>query len=195
MPEIHRQSSADPICVIGLCGSLRAGSYTRRAVELALAGAAEAGARTELVDLETFDLPFCIGDNDAYAGHAGVAALRRAVRGAQGAIWGTPEYHGSLSGVLKNALDLTDIEDWRGKVLGLVGISGGSTGPTSAINAMRHVGRGLDAWVLPRQVAIAAAHKAFDDQGEPLADQLRQRLVKLGRETARFARLHAYHAH
>jgi hypothetical protein len=57
------------------------------------------------------------------------------------------------------------------------------------------VGRGLDAWVLPRQVAIAAAHKAFDAQGEPLAVEMRERLLKLGRETARFARLHAQHGH
>ncbi len=185
---------SNPIRVIGFCGSLRPGSYTRRAVELALAGAAEAGAETEFIELGKLDLPFCFGDSDALADHPGVDYLRKTVQNAHGAIWGTPEYHGSLSGVLKNSLDLTDLDDWRGRVIGLVGISGGSTGPTSAINAMRHVGRGLDAWVLPRQVAIAAAHKAFDPQGEPISADLRERLLKLGRETTRFARIHALHA-
>lgn len=183
-----------PVRVIGLCGSLRPGSFTRHAVELALAGADEAGAEVEFIELGKLDLPHCNGRGADWAAHTGIAYLRNAVQLAHGAIWGTPEYHGSLSGVLKNALDLTELEDWRGRVIGLLGISGGSTGPTSAINAMRHVGRGLDAWVLPRQVAIAAAHKVFDPQGEPISPDLRERLLKLGRETARYSRIHAMHA-
>lgn len=184
-----------PVKILGFCGSLRPKSFTRHAVRIALEGARAAGVEVEFVDLAQLALPFCNGGDEVQAAHPGVIRLRKLVQEAHGAIWGTPEYHGSFSGVLKNALDLTDLDDWRGKVLGLVGISGGGTGPTSAINALRHVGRGLDAWVLPRQVSIAAAHKAFDPQGEPLAADLRERLLKLGRETARFAKVHAPHHH
>lgn len=187
--------SSAPVKILGFCGSLRPGSFTRHAVRIALEGARAAGAEIEFVDLAALDLPFCIGGDTSQQGLPNVAALRQKVRQAQGAIWGTPEYHGSLSGVLKNALDLTDPDDWRGKVIGLLGISGGSTGPNSAINAVRHVGRGLDAWVLPRQVAVAAGHKNFDSQGEPSTPELRERLLKLGRETARFAQVHASHPH
>ncbi|HEY4312845.1 MAG TPA: NAD(P)H-dependent oxidoreductase [Pirellulales bacterium] len=89
---------------------------------------------------------------------------------------------GSFSGVLKNALDLTELEDWQGKLISLIGVSGGSMGPLGALSGLRDVGRGLHAWVLPRQVAIAAAHKVFDEQGQP-QDKLRDRLFKFGRLT------------
>jgi multimeric flavodoxin WrbA len=46
------------IFVAGICGSLRTGSYTRRAVECALLGAAEAGAQTQLIDLSEYQLVF-----------------------------------------------------------------------------------------------------------------------------------------
>ena len=189
----HAENSA--VKILGFCGSLRSNGFTRHAVRIALEGARETGADVELVDFAQLALPFCTGSDEVQAAHPGVIQLRKMVQEAHGAIWGTPEYHGSFSGVLKNALDLTDLDDWRGKVVGLVGVSGGSTGPTSAINALRDVGRGLDAWVLPRQVAIAAPHKVFDAAGEPLAADLRERLLKLGRETARFARVHAPHKH
>jgi len=168
--------------VIGISGSLRPQSHTRRAVEAALAGAAAAGAQVEFVDLRTFALPFCPGSASALADYPDVARLRKIIQQADAAILGSPEYHGSFSGVLKNAIDVTELEDWQGRLIALVGISGGSQGPAGALSGLRDVGRGLHAWVLPQQVAIAAAHKAFDEHGQ-LHEEVRQRLEKLGRQT------------
>ena len=63
--------------------------------------------------------------------------LRRTVQGAHSIIWGTPEYHGGPSGVLKNALDLMGFDEFQGKVVGLVGTSGGEMGATNALNSPR----------------------------------------------------------
>lgn len=120
-----------------------------------------------------------------------VERLRQEIRHADGIVLGTPEYHGSFSGVLKNALDLTDPEDWRGRMIAHAGISGGSAGPGSALVGLRSVGRGLYAWVLPGQVAIASAHKAFDEQGQPHSPDIAERLMQLGGELTHFARVHA----
>ncbi len=49
------------IRVVGINGSLRDGSYTRLAVGLALQGAEEVGAQTQLIDLREYDLIFCVG--------------------------------------------------------------------------------------------------------------------------------------
>lgn len=183
--------SRSPVRIIGLAGSLREKSYTRHAVEIVLEGARAAGANAELLDLRQLHLPFCTGSASIGESFPDVVRLRREVQVADGFVLGTPEYHGSFSGLLKNALDLTELEDWRGKVIGLVGISGGSAGPGSALVGLRTVGRGLAAWVLPGQVSIASAHKSFDERGRIQSDDLVKRLTDLGRELTRFTLLHA----
>ena len=50
------------VFVVGICGSLRRGSYTRMAVQIALQGAEEAGAETQLIDLKDYDLSKWVSD-------------------------------------------------------------------------------------------------------------------------------------
>ncbi len=179
----------DQVHVVGLPGSLSDESYTRMTVRSALDGADAAGATTELVDLRELDLPFCDGrDDEAYP--EDVFELRRRVGRAHGIILGTPEYHGSYSGVLKNALDLMGFEEFEGKMIGLVAVSGGRLGGLAAMNALRDVGRALHAWVVPSQVGVPRAWDVFDNDGQPTDDRVAQRLRKVGEEVVRFARLH-----
>lgn len=181
-------SDLEQVHVVGLPGSLRGSSYTRRTVRLALKGAEAAGATTELVDLRELDLPFCDGREDEDYPED-VFELRRRVGRAQGIILGTPEYHGSYAGVLKNALDLMGFDEFEGKMVGLVAVSGGSMGGLAAMNALRDVGRALHAWVVPSQAGVPKAWDVFDD-GRPGDDRIAQRVRGVGEEVVRFARLH-----
>lgn len=176
--------------MLGIAGSLRSGSDTAKAVGIALRGARSVGAQTELLDLRALALPFCDGREDESTYPAGVAELRAKVRAAQGVVLGTPEYHGSYSGVLKNALDLCGFEEFEGKMVGLVGVSGGKLGATGALASLRTVGRVLHAWVVPEQVGIAHAGQAFDPHGGLLDKGLEERVLEVGRQVARFAFLH-----
>jgi Predicted flavoprotein len=116
-------------------------------VEAALEGAAESGAETRLIDLNGYNLIFRAGqDETGYP--SDVARLRAEVKQADGIILGTPEYHGSLSGVLKNALDLMGFDEFEGKMIGLVGVSGGQMGAFDALKTLRNIGRALHAWVI-----------------------------------------------
>ena len=117
--------------------------------------------------------------------------MRREVKQAQGIILGTPEYHGSLSGVLKNALDLMGFDEFQGKMLGLVGVSGGKMGALHALDSLRTIGRALHAWVIPEQVSIPMAWKRFDRQGNLTDRELEERIKEVGRQVARFAYLHS----
>lgn len=182
-------SEQNQVAIAAICGSLRETSYTRMALQIALRGAREAGAATHLIDLRDYDLPFCDGSKGTAPG-AGLARLRRDVSAADGILIGTPEYHGSLSGVLKNALDLMGFEEFEGKMIGLVSVSGGALGGVEALNTLRTIGRALHAWVLPAQVAIPQVWKMFDDEGVPRDTQFERRLLDLGRDVARFAHLH-----
>src|SRR5260370_4524016 len=178
-----------PLRIAGISGSLRAGSYTRRAVEAALAGAAESGAQTRLSDLNGYNLIFRAGQDETdYP--SDVARLRAEIKQADGIILGTPEYHGSLSGVLKNALDLMGFDEFEGKMIGLVGVSGGQMGAFDALNTLRNIGRALHAWVIPEQASIPEARNVFTEDGKIADPNLEKRLKDVGRQVARFAQLH-----
>jgi FMN reductase len=182
----HRSS----IRIVGICGSLRETSYTRLALQIALRGAEEVGTQTQLLDLREYDLTFCDGRGDKSSYPESVARLQQEVRAAQGVILGTPVYHGSFSGVLKNTLDLMGFREFEGKMVGLVGVSGGRMGAVGALNTLRAIGRVLHAWVIPEEVSIPEAWKAFDQAGNLRDAELEERLMEIGRQVARFAYLH-----
>jgi NAD(P)H-dependent FMN reductase len=160
------------------------------ALEKALQGAAEAGAQTQLIDLREYELVFNDGQTDAAHYPAGVLRLREDIRRADGVILGTPEYHGGLSGVLKNALDLMGFDEFEGKMIGLIGVSGGRQGAADALNSLRNIGRALHAWVIPEQASVPEAWRVFTEAGETKDAGVANRLMDVGRQVARFARLH-----
>jgi len=176
--------------VVGVCGSLRPGSYTLRTVEAALAGAEELGARVQLIDLRDYDLVFCDGNTNEETYPEDVFRLRREVAAAHGIILGTPEYHGGCSGVIKNALDLMGFEQFEGKMVGLVGVAGGQQGAVDACNSLRGICRNLHAWVVPQQASVPHAWKAFEDDGSFKDSKLEDRVKGVGRQVARFSFLH-----
>ena len=168
--------------VVGICGSLREGSYTRQSLRVALAAAAAAGGDTELLDLREWDLP--VFDPDAEdAGDA--AAFREQIRGADSVLLGTPVYHGSFSTPLKNALDYCGFDEFENKTVGLLCVAGGSF-PVTALEHLRSVGRSLDCWVIPHQAAVPRAASAFED-GRLVDEQVRERIETLGREAVQYA--------
>ncbi|QGN06685.1 NADPH-dependent oxidoreductase [Halorhabdus sp. CBA1104] len=170
--------------VVGICGSLRDDSHTRKALRLALQAAADAGASTELLDLREWTLPVF----DADDGDAGDApAFRERVRTADTVLLGTPVYHGSFATPLKNALDYCGFDEFEHTTIGLLAVAGGRF-PISALEQLRTVSRALDAWVIPHQVAIPRASSVFDGE-RLLDDELRELLDVLGREAVQYAHI------
>jgi FMN reductase len=157
---------------VGIGGSLRPNSYSQIALSLAAARVEALGAEMEILDLRAMQLPFCHGE-DEYLDYPDVERLRNTVKLADGLILATPEYHGSVSGVLKNALDLMDFEQLDGKVIGLISVLGGQSN-SNALNDLRVIMRWVHAWVIPEQIAVGQAWKAFSD-GKILDEKLSQR--------------------
>jgi NAD(P)H-dependent FMN reductase len=81
-------------------------------------------------------------------------------------------------------------EEFEGKMLGLVGVSGGAMGAFGAMNSLREVGRALHAWVIPEQASIPQASQEFDEAGNLKDAELDKRVRAVGRQVARFAYLH-----
>ncbi len=80
-------------------------------------------------------------------------------------------------------------DEFEGKMLGLVGVSGGGMGAFGAMDSLREVGRALHAWVIPEQAAIPEAWKVFDESGILKDRDLEKRVKEVGRQVARFAYL------
>lgn len=100
-----------------------------------------------------------------------------------------PEYHGSFSGVLKNTFDLRGTEEFKSKVVGLLGVSGGAMGGLSAVGPLRDVFRSLHAWVLPDQALVPQVWKEFNDDGSCKNEGIDRRLKELGKSTVKFSHL------
>jgi NAD(P)H-dependent FMN reductase len=173
MPEPH---------IVAIAGSLREQSYTRLAVSHALDGAAAAGATTELLDLREYDLPALNPDRESQGDSDELVAR---VDNADAVILGSPMYHGSYSGVLKNAIDYCGFDEFEGKTVGLLAVSGGSF-PVTTLEHMRSVCRALNAWVVPHQAAVPNAYSAFED-GEFVDDDTAARVATLGERVVRYA--------
>jgi FMN reductase len=159
--------------LVGLAGSLRPESYSHQALAIAVRQAQALGAEVTVLDFREMTLPFCNGGD--YADYPDVARLQQTVKDADGLILATPEYHGSVSGVLKNALDLMSFEHLDGKVVGAISVLGGQAN-SNALNDLRKIARWVHAWVIPEQVAIGQAWQAFDEQGKLVDAKLAERL-------------------
>lgn len=162
--------------IVGLNGSLRPNSYAYQALEQAVQRVKQFDAEVEVIDLRQMQLPFCNG-GDEYTDFPDVEKLREIVKAADGLILATPEYHGSVSGVMKNALDLMSFEHLAGKVTGLISVLGGQSN-SNALNDLRVIMRWVHAWVIPEQIAIGQAWQVFSEKNELKDDKLIQRFDK-----------------
>jgi FMN reductase len=180
--------SGRPLSIVGLGGSLARSSRSRSALQVALDGAASAGAETFLLDLRELDLPMFNPEQEQLAGST--ERLVEACYGADGMLWSSPLYQGTISGAFKNALDWLHVLGRRepsflhDKVIGLISAAGGMQG-LQAINTMEFAARALRGWAVPYVVPIAGALGAFASDGQVQDDAIRAQLETLGSEVVR----------
>ncbi|MEJ3655507.1 NAD(P)H-dependent oxidoreductase [Actinomycetes bacterium KLBMP 9759] len=172
--------------VLGLCGSIRRGSFNRRLL---------AAAAAELPGAATLDTSCTIDrippyDEDAPAPEP-VLAMRAAIAAADAVLIATPEYNSSVPGQLKNALDWASRpfpdNALRNKPVAVIGASTGMFGAIWAQAELRKVLRTTGAHVIDDELAVGWAHEAFDDdtlvdpqQRAALAALLERLLVATG---------------
>ncbi|PYS48901.1 MAG: NADPH-dependent oxidoreductase [Acidobacteria bacterium] len=182
---------AKEIKVVGLGGSLAEQSSSLAALKIALEGAQEAGAQTAVLDIRELDLPMYAPDANEVP--QSVRRLCDEVHSAQGLLWSSPLYHGTISGSFKNALDwlqlLSDREPayLTDKVVGLISTAGGTQG-LQAVNTMEFVVRALRGWAVPLVIPIPQAWRVFDSLGHTHDEKIAEQLHALGHEVTRAAR-------
>ncbi len=183
-------SDEETLSIVGLGGSLASNSKSRAALQTALEGAASAGAETQLLDIRKLDLPMYNPDDDEPTEAA--ATLIESCYRADGLLWSSPMYQGTISGSLKNALDWLHLLGDRDppflhdKVIGLISAAGGTQG-LQAVNTMEFAVRALRGWAVPYVVPVAAAARVFDRAGRIQDQAVELQLETLGGEVVRVA--------
>lgn len=173
--------AAPPLRIVGLSGSLRAGSYNTALLKAAVA---LAPGDVQLVVGTIRGIPLYDGDVEAAEGiPPAVAALKDQIAAADGLLLATPEYNNSMPGVFKNAIDwltrpASDIARvFGGKPVGLIGASPGGFGTILSQNAWLPVLRTLGTEpYFGGRLMVSRAHKAFE--GDKLADPAMEEMLK-----------------
>lgn len=160
--------------ILAVSGSMRENSSGRLALRFILNEAEQLGAQTHLLDLFALDLPMfrpgvdCTDD--------GIMEARERVAWANVIILGTPDYHGSMSGAMKNFLDY-HWRDFAGKLFGYICTS--HEKGLTAMDQMRTAVRQCYGWSLPYGTSFDSK-ESFND-GEP-NDALQKRLQMMSRD-------------
>jgi len=179
--------------IVGIGGTTRANSSTEKALRFALGVCEKEGAETILFDGPTLDtLPHYAPEKPERCDEA--SDLVNAVRKADGIIVATPGYHGTISGLVKNALDYT--EDLReddqpyfaGRPVGCIATGAGWQGTVTALEALRSVVHALRGWPTPLGAAINTSQPAFSPDGDPIDERVAFQLTTVAQEVMQFVR-------
>jgi chromate reductase, NAD(P)H dehydrogenase (quinone) len=156
--------------VLGVVGSLRPDSHNRR---LLLAAANELPPDVEFVIFEGLKAVEPFDETDELengGGMPGADAFIAAIRDADAVLFVTPEYNGSIPGVLKNAIDWASrptpaTAPLANKPVAVIGASTGMFGAAWAQAELRKSLGLAGARVLDHEIAVPSAHEAFHEDG------------------------------
>lgn len=170
--------SGQKLHILGIAGSLRAGSYNRGLLRAA-AGLLPAGVELEIFLLD--DIPLYNADVESEGVPAPVRTLKERIASADALLIATPEYNYSIPGVLKNALDWASrppqTSVLRKKPVGIVGASGGRSGTMRSQLALRQVFVFTGSYAMPQpEFLLPDAGQKCDSNGELLDEEMRERL-------------------
>ncbi|MGG1660163.1 NADPH-dependent FMN reductase [Brevibacillus sp. NRS-1366] len=175
--------------IVGIAGSMNTNSTTKQAVQIVLDAAREAGATVEMIHLADWKIPIYDDREDTSTYPEVVHSFIKAVSEADGLIIGSPEYHGTITGSLKNALDFLEGRHLRDKHVALIGTAGGSMGATNTVNTLQLIMRNLHAWPLPSSPSIPSAYNAFTPEGKLKDERLQARLELLGKQLVQYVQM------
>jgi FMN reductase len=166
--------------IVGVGGTVRPNSSSEKALRACLAAAEAEGARTRCFGGSALLMPMY--DPVDPARTVAARELVDALRQADGVIVASPGYHGSVSGLVKNALDyIEDLRDDRrvyldGRPVGLITCALGAQANGTTLNTLRSIVHALRGWPAPMGVTINSGRPAFDIDGnvtdEVVGDQL-----------------------
>lgn len=156
--------------LLAFAGALRTDSCNKKFVREALRLATETGVEGDFIDLRDYAMPLYDGDIEESSGiPANAFALGKKIIAADALIISTPEYNGSIPGVLKNTIDWLSREkpvSLEGKHLLLLGASPGKLGAVRSLWHSRQPFEVVGVHIYPSTMGLSDAYNAFDENGK-----------------------------
>lgn len=194
---IERRIGARAPHIVGLGGNATPGGSAERLLVHALARCEAQGATTALFAGPAIDLPM-------YAPHRSdrcpkAQAMIAALREADGIVIASPGYHGTVSGLVKNALDyVQDMASdaaayFDGRSVGLIAVAGGWQATGSTLATLRSITHALRGWPTPMAVTVNSAQPVFGDDGAVADAGIASQLDLMVRQVMTFADMQRLH--
>ena len=170
-----------PLKVLCVLGSARPEPKLTAMMDVAADAAATSGAELRRLDLSAAQLPVMVYGSPEQDALPSVAQVRETAAWADAYLLGTPEYHGSMSGALKNWFDFL-YGELAGKLAGVMATTGGGTGDMS-ITAVKTSLSWCHGFPLPFH---AAAREADFEGGRLCSTKVEDRLARMGHDLVRY---------
>lgn len=186
---------ADTIRVGVLWGSLRKDSMNKKLAKFVASKLSELdGIEIDEINLAELDLPMY--NEDISPMPASVHTLRDQMIACDALIVTSPEYNGSISGALKNAIDWASVGRdgdapracFQGKVVGMLASSPGGLGGLRGMRHVRQILTQLHSVVVPAEYALGAGHEAFDENGNMKDDTKAELAMQVAYDMVRVCR-------
>ena len=183
--------------ILAFAGSTRKDSFNKRLAKVALHAAEQAGAETTFIDLLDYNMPLYSKDLfDEQGMPGGVIEFKEMLKSHNGFLIASPEYNGSLTGTLKNAIDWATIKAegeermacWDGKIAGLVSASPGSLGGIRGLHHLRTILAGIGTFVLPNHLAVSNSETNLQNDIQITDEKLQHQVDTLATEIVRVVR-------
>jgi FMN reductase len=192
MTDTTRAADSGSPLIVGIGGTTRIASSTDRALRVAMEAAEAAGARTFVFDGAFLArLPHYAPENPDRNDEQ--QQLVDTVRKADGLIVASPGYHGGVSGLVKNALDLLDDlrDDERcyldGRAVGCIVTAAGWQASVSTLAALRSIVHALRGWPTPFGATLNTMEAPFDATGKCKDEKVATQLATVARQVVEFA--------
>ena len=182
------------INILGIAGSMRQQSYSTRALRMVLEEAKKYDSKSYVLELQKINLPVYDpngntsddpSSNNNNKSDNSLEGITTALKWADALVLASPDYHGSMSGGMKNFLDYF-WEDFAGKTFGYV-IASHEKGLTVG-DQMRTAIRQCYGWSMPYNISING-EKDFDSKGNLVNPTLAERIKMLARDLVTYGTL------
>jgi FMN reductase len=183
----------DNLKIVGIGGSLEANSNTLTALKYSLEQIGKTGYDTELFDINELKFPIFNPQKGIEQVGEKLRYFLDCVYKADGYIFASPEYHGTVSGAFKNVIDYLeflgayDPPYLSNKPIGIIATGGGDISGITTIQSVINIAHNLRAIAASKNVAIVSSYKHFNKVNESISDMVKRRLKRLAEEVVDLA--------
>ena len=183
--------------ILAFAGSSRTDSFNKKLVKIAALGAENAGAKVTLIDLADYPMPLFNQDQEKEQGMPEKAhEFKNLLIEHDGFLIASPEYNSAFSPLLKNVIDWASRAEskdeppliaYKGKVAAIMATSPGALGGLRGLVFLRMLLGNIGVTVIPDQIAVPQAMKAFAEDGSLIDEKRQQAVIDLGAKLSQVA--------